>query len=172
MTVAFEIRKDPRTSATQEDMQAKFDFLISIREKLSETHNAIRQIRELRKQVEAILKRLEKEGNPGRIKEAGEALVKKATAIEEALYQTKNRSRQDPLNFPIRLNNRLSALAGLVGFGNDKPTDQAVAVRHELVSQIDVELAKLRTLLDDDLPAFNKLVHESATPAVILPASE
>ena len=55
------------------------------------------------------------------------------TKVEEALYQTKNRSPQDPLNFPIRLNDKLNALAGSAGgFGDARPTDQAVQVKDEL----------------------------------------
>ena len=90
------------------------------------------------------------------------------TDIEEELYQTKNRSSQDPLNFPIRLNNKLSALGSLVAIGDYKPTDQAYGVKKELTDAINVQLAKFKEVLDTDIPAFNKLVGQSSIPAVII----
>ncbi|MFQ5750721.1 MAG: WD40/YVTN/BNR-like repeat-containing protein [bacterium] len=166
--VSFAILKDPRSSSTQEDLQAQFDFLIAIRDKLSETHKSIKQIRDVRKQVKDITKKIQGQAGADKIKETGKALVQKITKIEEALYQTKNKSRQDPLNFPIRLNNKLAALASEASFGDFRPTDQAIAVKDELTAKIDAELTKLKTVLAEDLPAFNKLVYENAVPAVIV----
>ncbi len=88
----IEVRRDPRLSATPEDFQKQFAFLIKIRNKLTETHNGILQIREVRKQVEDLLKRLEGQPNSKNVIDAGRALDAKLTAIEEELYQTKNQS--------------------------------------------------------------------------------
>ncbi|MFQ5649326.1 MAG: WD40/YVTN/BNR-like repeat-containing protein [bacterium] len=167
-TVSFEILKDPRSTETPEDLQAQFDFLIAMRDKLTETHKGIKQIRTIRKQVNEMLERLKNRPGSEKIKEAGEALVAKITRIEETLYQTKNQSRQDPLNFPIRLNNKLSALASTSSFGDFRPTAQAIAVKEELTAAIDSELTKFHAVLSADLPAFNQLVHEQAIPAVIV----
>ncbi len=168
MTVPFEIKKDPRSSSTLEDLQAQFAFLIEIRDKLSETHRAIKRIRDVREQTQAITRRLGEREGSDEIKQAARALNEKLTAIEEALYQTKNQSRQDPLNFPIRLNNKLAALASTVAAGDYRPTDQAYAVKAELTAQIDAELARLDTVLTTDVPAFNELVRAKAIPAVIV----
>lgn len=169
MTVGFEIKQDPRSSSTHADLQAQLDFLIEVRDKLTETHKAIKQIREVRSQVNAITRRLpDDQAEKEQIEEAGKALVKKMTTIEEALYQTKNQSGQDPLNFPIRLNNKLAAVASTASAGDYRPTDQAMAVKDELTAGVDAELAKLRTLLETDLPAFNQMVRDAAVPAVIL----
>ncbi len=171
-TVSFELLKDPRSSATVADLQAQFDFLIAIRDKLSETHKSIKQIRDLRNQVKEITKRIKDHEGADTIKEAGKTLVKKITKIEEALYQTKNQSRQDPLNFPIRLNNKLAAVGGVASSGDFRPTDQAITVKNELTAQIDAELAKLQKVLAEDLPAFNQFVRENAVPAVIIETDE
>ncbi len=173
MSVNFDIVKDPRASATQADLQAQFDYLIALRDKLTETHDAINDIRDIRAQVNAVTERLP-DGYEGgdEIKEAAKAMLDRMKAVEEALYQTKNRSGQDPLNFPIRLNNRLSALAGVVAAGDNRPTDQAVAVYNELTGLIDAELATLSTILTTDLPAFNELVREKAVPAIVLEPDE
>jgi hypothetical protein len=95
-------------------------------------------------------------------------LNKKLTAIEEALYQTKNQSSQDPLNFPIRLNNKLAALGGVVGGVESAPTTQSYAVYDEVVGSIDAELAKLSQVMKTDVPAFNQLVRDQNIPAVVV----
>ena len=94
--------------------------------------------------------------------------MEKMTVIEETLYQTKNQSRQDPLNFPIRLNNKLAALTGVAGSGAWRPTAQAEAVRVELTQQIDAQLEKLDKLMSNDLPDFNNLVKQKSVDAIII----
>lgn len=171
-TVPFTIVKDPRSNASDADLLAQFDFLNGIRDKLSETHRGIKQIRDVRAQVNDILKRTKGQEGTAALAEAGKAMLAKLKAVEEALYQTKNQSNQDPLNFPIRLNNKLAAVAGTAAMGDYRPTDQAVAVRDELTAQIDAQLTTLRQVLATDLPAFNKLVAEAAIPAVIVKESD
>ena len=141
---------------------------MKIRDKLSETNNAITQIRDVRKQVEDLLKRMT--GQPGFkvVNDAGTALNKNLTAIEEALYQTKNQSNQDPLNYPIRLNNKLAALGGVVGSAEYAPTAQSYMVYDEVVGQIDAELVKLSKIMKTDVPAFNQLVKDQNVPAVVV----
>jgi hypothetical protein len=170
MTVPFAILKDPRATAAQADLAAQFDFLMGIRDKLVATHKAIKQIREVRKQVEDLNGRAKSLAGADTIKAFAKTMLGKMTKVEEALYQTKNQSSQDPLNFPIRLNNKLSALGTAAAYGDFRPTDQAVIIKNELTMAIDAELAKLAAILEADLPAFNKLVRESEVPAVIVEA--
>jgi photosystem II stability/assembly factor-like uncharacterized protein len=171
-TQSFEIKSDPRLTTSAADYAKQLELGLKIRDKLSETHNAIIQIRDVRKQVEDLLKRVTGQPNFKVINEAGTALNKKLTTIEEALYQTKNQSSQDPLNFPIRLNNKLAALGGVVGSAEAAPTAQSYAVYDEVVTQIDAELQKLGQLMRTDVPAFNQLVRDQNIPAVVVkPAS-
>ena len=103
------------------------------------------------------------------IKATAKSMLDDLTKVEEALYQTKNRSGQDPLNFPIRLNNnKLAAVGGVVSAGDYRPTDQAYTVRDELTAQIDEQLEKLAAVLAGDLPVFNRLVKDADIPAVSL----
>jgi len=172
-TQPLEIKPDPRVTATAADYTKQLELGLKIRDKLSETHNAIIQIREVRKQVEDLLKRLAGQPNFKVVNDAGTALNKNLTAIEETLYQTKNQSSQDPLNFPIRLNNKLAALGGVVGSAESAPTAQSYAVYDEVVAQIDAQLQKLAQLMRTDVPAFNQLVRDQNIPAVVVrpPAS-
>jgi len=166
LTQNFEIKADPRLTTTPADYAKQLELGLKIRDKLSETNNAIIQIRDVRKQVEDLLKRVGAQSKP--INDAGLALNKKLTAIEEALYQTKNQSSQDPLNFPIRLNNKLAALGGVVGGAESAPTTQSYAVYDEVVGSIDAELAKLSQVMKTDVPAFNQLVRDQNIPAVVV----
>jgi len=167
-TQNFEIKSDPRLTITAADYTKQTELGLKIRDKLSETHNAIIQIRDVRKQVEDLLKRLADQPNSKPVTDAGTALNKNLTTIEEALYQTKNQSNQDPLNFPIRLNNKLAALGGVVATAEAAPTSQSYAVYDELVAQIDAQLQKLAQLMRTDVPAFNQLVRDQNIPAVVV----
>ena len=168
LAAQFKLLKDPRSSATQEDLQAKFDFLIGIRNKLTETHKAIKNIRKIRKDINLVISKLDDCDECDSIKTAGREILNEITKIEEQLYQTKNRSNQDPLNFPIKLNNRLSSLATMNSFGDYKPTDQSVALRDELVKLIDAELNKFYSIEKDKIPQFNQMVLDAKIPPVEL----
>ena len=167
-TENFEIRRDPRIETSAADFAKQFDLLIKIRDKLTETHNAITQIRDVRKQVEEFVKRTGEQPAGKRVAEAGRALNARLTAIEEELYQTRNQSSQDPLNFPIRLNNKLAALGGVVASADTAPTDQSYALYDELTGKIDAQLQRFRQILTTDLQAFNQLVREQNIPAVVV----
>jgi photosystem II stability/assembly factor-like uncharacterized protein len=169
-TQPFEVKEDPRVEATPADLARQFELLIKIRDKLTETHDSITKIRDVRKQVEDLVKRVKDLPGAKAIEEAAKALNAKLTTVEEALYQTKNRSNQDPLNYPIRLNNKLASLAGVVGGADAAPTDQSYKIYDELVGQIDAELKKLDDIIKADLPAFNKLVRDQDVPAVFVKA--
>ncbi|MGH9932323.1 MAG: WD40/YVTN/BNR-like repeat-containing protein [Pyrinomonadaceae bacterium] len=162
----FEVKADPRLSTSATDYAKQLELGLKIRDKVTETHNAIIQIRDVRKQVDDLLKRVAGQPSYKAINDLATALRKDLTSVEESLYQTKNRSSQDPLNFPIRLNNKLAALAGVVQGADAAPTDQSYAVYDELVAQIDAQLAKLAQIMKTDVPAFNQLVRDQNVPAV------
>lgn len=165
-TVSVEVRKDPRVAATPADYQARYDLHARIRDKLTETHDAITRLRDAREQLKAVAERSKAAGKDTTVAGAANALVRKLTAAEEALYQTKNRSSQDPLNYPVRLNNKLSQLTGVVDAADAPPTDQAAAVYADVAARIDEQLAIVREALGPGLDAFNRLVREREVPAV------
>ena len=162
----FEVKADPRGRTSAAEYAKQLEFGLKIRDKVSETHNAIIQIRDVRKQVDDLLKRLAGQPSHKVINDAATALKKNLASVEESLYQTKNQSSQDPLNYPVRLNNKLAALAGVVSSADAAPTDQSYAVYDELVAQIDAQLAKLAQIMNTDVPAFNQLVRDQNIPAV------
>ncbi|HEX2271471.1 MAG TPA: hypothetical protein VHH35_18140, partial [Pyrinomonadaceae bacterium] len=168
LTQNFEIKPDPRLTTTAADYAKQTELGLKIRDKLSETHNGIIQIREVRRQVEDLLKRVAGQAQYKAVTDAGTALNKNLTAIEETLYQTKNQSNQDPLNYPIRLNNKLAALGGVVGSAEAAPNAQSYAVYDEVVTQIDAQLQKLAQVMKTDVAAFNQLMRDQNIPAVVV----
>lgn len=168
MTVPFEILKDPRIGSSIADLQARFDFVSEANATLTETHQSIKRIRDVREQVSDIDKRAASFDGAEDLKEAGKTLLEKMKEIEETLYQTKNQSRQDPLNFPIRLNNKLAAVKGTVQQGEFRPTDQQIGVKEELTEKIEIELEKLQELLETVLPEYNQIAKDLQLPAIFL----
>jgi hypothetical protein len=168
-TAPLEIKPDPRLKVTQADLQKQFDLLMKIHDKLGETDDAINQIRGLRAQINDIDKRLKDDPREKTISDAGKALDKKMTAVEEALIQTKAKSGEDVLNFPIRLNNQLAALGGVVASADSAPTQQSYEVYNMLSRQIDQQLAQWKNIVSSDVKGYNDLVRQQNVPALILP---
>ena len=166
LTETFTVKGDPRLTLSAADYAKQLDLSLKMRDKLTETHNAIIQIRDLKKQVDDLVKRVGPQSKP--IADTGNALIKKLTEVEETLYQTKNQSSQDPLNYPIRLNNKLAALLGVVSRGEAAPNDQSVEVYNDLAAKIDAQLMKLSQIVKTDVPAFNQVVKDQNIPAIVI----
>ncbi|MEM6814684.1 MAG: glycosyl hydrolase [Bacteroidota bacterium] len=161
----FKILADPRISTSQADYQAQFDFLIQIRDKLTETHEGIINIRKAKMQINDVLSKVE---DTNKLKEYGKDIITKMEEVEKTLYQTKNESNQDPLNFPIKLNNKLGHLASLSEIGNYRPTDSSIAFYNEIAIQIDEQLNLLNKLFNTQIVAFNQMIKDAEIDAVKL----
>ena len=152
-TEGFMIRMDPRISGvTEKDLQEQFDFAMKIRDKTSEANQAVIDIREIKKQLKDRVGKMRDRS----ISTAADSLTKKLSEVEEEIYQVRNQSNQDPLNFPIKLNNRLAALRRTVETGDARPTNASYQVFKELSSELDVQLAKFKHIRDAELSEFNK----------------
>ncbi len=163
----FEIYKDPRVTATQADLEAQFALRLKIRDKLSETHDAINMLRNIRRQVESWEQLTEKREDHEVILRLGGTVKEKLTAIEDELVQAKAKSRQDTLNFPAKLNAKLATLGAVIAGADAAPTRQAYELFDDLVARIDVQLRKLQEVIDVDVAAFNSLMRESDIPSLI-----
>jgi photosystem II stability/assembly factor-like uncharacterized protein len=148
-TFPFTVSIDPNLKGvTEADLKETFDLAMKIRDRESANNEAVIQIRKIKKQIEDGLK----SNNDATIASSAKDFASKLTAIEEELYQTKNRSGQDPLNFPIKLGNRISAVRRSLETGDAKPTAGVYKVFGELSKDLDVQLGKLNSLLNGDLP--------------------
>jgi photosystem II stability/assembly factor-like uncharacterized protein len=159
---SFQVMKDPRLSTTPQDFARQLELGLQIRDKLSAANEGVITIRDVRKQLDGYIERVKDQ----KVIDAAKALSKKLTEVEEALYQTKNRASEDPLNFPIKLNNKLAALGSALAMSDSAPTTQESMVYEGLASQVNAELRKLDQLLGSDLAAFNKLVRDENVPAI------
>ena len=155
------MKKDPRLATTPEEYARQLTLSLQIRDKLSETNAGVIRIREARKQLENYTKSDNK-----RVAEAASGLIQKLTAVEEELYQTKNRSSQDPLNYPIKLNNKLADVLGVVSSSDYQPTQQSYMVYEDLATRVNAQLKTMSGLLTSDLASFNRLVHDANIPAI------
>ncbi len=155
LTTPFTIVADPRAEASLEEMQQQFDFMESVNATVDKAHQSIKKIRKIREQLTAFEAQYKDDERVKELLEKAKSMREQLTEVEEALYQTKNRSRQDPLNFPIKLTNKLGHLASLVAIDDFAPTDQDVEVKDELTQQIEKQLATFDKVMDEEVAAFN-----------------
>jgi hypothetical protein len=166
LTQPFEIVKDPRVPATQEDFQAQYELLLKIRDTLSSAHEAVNQIRDLRGQIEFWEGRARGRDGAERIAEAATSLKAKLKAIEDELIESRLKVPKDPLHYPIKLNNKLAALSATVVASDDRPTAQSSEVFDKLSDEVHEQLDLLAELGDAEIPRFQRLVTESGVPLV------
>lgn len=152
---SFTIVADPRAESNLADMQRQFDFIIDVNKTMDNAHKSIKKIRKIRDQLSAFETQYKGNDSVKDLLEKTKTLKEDFTKIEEALYQTQNKSGQDPLNFPIRLTNKLGHLNALVGLGDFPPTDQDIAVKNELTQKINEQLNAFNKLVSDEISAFN-----------------
>jgi photosystem II stability/assembly factor-like uncharacterized protein len=152
----FTILADPRSESTSVQMQQQFEFIKSINKTMDEAHKSIKKIKKINKQLTAFEKQYKGNNEVKDLLEKAKKLKEQFSEIEKALYQTKNRSGQDPLNFPIKLTNKLGHLNSLVSMGDFAPTEQDIAVKNELTQKIESQLILFNTLVTDQISEFNK----------------
>jgi hypothetical protein len=165
-TQTFQVLRDPRGSATPADLDAQYALLLQIRDRTNQANNAVRTIRNVRAQL---ADRRGKAGARGAtLEKLAATLETQLVAAEQEIYQVRNRSGQDPLNYPIKLNNQIAALSGVVGSAEAKPTAQSLEVFQLLSEQLGVQLGRMNDGLGGGLAAVNaelaKLGLERITP--------
>ncbi|MFS8083248.1 MAG: WD40/YVTN/BNR-like repeat-containing protein [Ginsengibacter sp.] len=159
------IKANPNFKETQQEYEDQFNYLITVRDKFSEIQDAIKNIRDIRGQINDFMQR------PGsdsvkEIKTLTDSINHRITRIEEALYQTKAKSGQDLLNYPIRLNDQISGLYDYAASGNYAPTAQVKEGYKYLADKADLELDRLKTVFTEDVPRLNELIKKSQLPVI------
>ena len=167
----FRIVKDPRLPNTKEDYQKQFDFLISVRDKVSEAHQAIRDIRSTRKDLHYLKSKINGDEALQEITEMANDLDQEMSVIENNIHMTKNQSYQDPLNYGIRINNRLAFLMADQQRGDYPPTDQAVEFKGEVEKELDKELQDLKILLKERIEKINSIIDDKGLEMLKLDSS-
>jgi photosystem II stability/assembly factor-like uncharacterized protein len=152
MTQPLRIRKHPQRSVSDSDLREQFDLAMRIRDKVSEANNAVIQLRSLKQQIG---ERLSKSTDAG-LKSSADRLTAGLSAIEEAIYQVRNQSNQDPLNFPIKINNRIASLLRVVNTGDGKPIGNAAPIFADLSTELKTQTDRLQEVLLGDVRSFNE----------------
>jgi hypothetical protein len=163
--VPFVIKPNPNYAITEADYDAQLAFLLQVRDKFNQVQNSIKDIRTVRGQITDFTSRIEGE-NTKEIKKMADSIQKQLTSIEEALYQTKSKSGQDVLNFPIRINDKLAGLYGVAASGQNAPSKQAREAYADLAGQADVQIDKLKKVISTDVATLNKMINEKQLPVI------
>ncbi|SPE41272.1 conserved exported hypothetical protein [Candidatus Sulfopaludibacter sp. SbA3] len=163
MTQQFEVQKDPRLdNVTIADLSEQFTLAMKINNDVTGANEIVILVRELKRQMDAALKA----NQDAALKTTLDQFRDKLSVIEEDVYQVRNRSGQDPLNFPIKLNNKIAALGSTVQHGDGKPTASSYEVYDLLHKRLLEEQAKLDALLKSDLPGANRALTDRKLPAL------
>ena len=145
------VRKHPLRNTPDADLQQQLTLALQIRDKASEANNAVIRIRRIKDEVKDRLTK----SQDAQLKAAGERLTKSLSAVEEDIYQVRNQSGQDPLNFPIKTNNRIASLLGMTLRGEGKPTANIYPIFEDLKKELKAETDRLDEVLTADMAAFN-----------------
>ena len=168
--VPFVIKGDPNYTLTEADYDAQVDFLLQVQHKFNDVQKAILNIRDLRTQLKDLAGRIDSTQKP--IKKLADSLTRQLTHVEEALDQTKAKSGQDVLNYPIRINDKLSGLYGVASGGNAPPSKQFREVYATLAAAADVQLDKLKSIVQTGLPELNALIYAQKIPVIAVKDKE
>ncbi len=151
----FSIIADPRSESSLNDLKMQFEFIQDINKTIDEAHKSIKKIRKITVDLEKFQEQYKDDERVNELVEKAKFMIEEFSKIENVLYQIKNKSGQDPLNFPIKLTNKLGHLNSLVKMGDFAPTDQDIIVKNELSEAILKQLVNFNKLIDNDIKVFN-----------------
>ncbi len=164
---SFEVLKDPRLAATQDDLEARLALHLKVRDKLSETHDAINTLRNVRRQIDDWLKWTKEQPVHESLERLARSIKEQLKPIEDELIQSKAKTRQDTMNHPAMLNGKLAGLEFVISSAQAAPTRQTYELFEDLSQRIDVQIERLHKVIDGDVAAFNSLLQEQSVPGVI-----
>jgi hypothetical protein len=170
--VSFTIKGDPNYKATQSEYEEQFDFLITVRDKFSEVIKALQNIKDLRRQMTEFREKWTVDSINKDVIAMMDSIGKKMTEVEEALHQTKAKSSQDVLNYPIRLDDKLSNIYGNAAAGYGVLSKQSKEAYAAIGGQIDGQLNKLKNIVEVDIVKLNKMIREKTLPVIGLKKEE
>ncbi len=152
-TQPFAVLKHPLRPISDADLQFQWDLASRIRDKVNEANLAVIRIRRLKTDIAERIK-----DAPAEVRTAGEQLTRALVSVEEEVYQVKNQSGQDPLNFPIKTNNRLASLLRVAVSGEGRPTGNVEPIFNDLIAELKAETDRLEKTISDQLPPFNNML--------------
>ena len=161
----FEIVKDPRVKISQADYQDQLEFLINVRDEVSRANQKIIDIRNIKNNMTFIR---DKSSNNLELQELINKYLTDISEIENNIHMTKNQSRQDPLNYGIRINNRIAFLLADSQRGDYPPTDQSKEFFIQIKKELDTEILKLDALIDKHSQKIENYLKENKIELISL----
>jgi hypothetical protein len=165
------VQRDPRSQATDADLVEQFNFLMRIRDTVSAANKAVRTVRNARYQVDSLRKVL-KDDNLAKFEKEANVMMDSTSETEAEIYQVRNEAGEDPLNFPVRTNNQIGALAGFVQSSSRRPPPQAYDVWNTLAPQLAAELKRLDGQWKVMLPRVNAVLKSLGLQPIVLSPDE
>jgi len=155
-TQAFAIKREPKLlkDVTDQDLREQFDLAMNIRNKTTQANETVLLARGIKAQIQDRKGKLD--AKAASVTKALDDFEQALSAIEGEIYQVKLQSSQDPLNFPIKLNNKIAALQGVVESADVRPTEQAYSVFRTLSNALDAQLGKLDAAVKAKMPPVNQ----------------
>jgi len=165
-SVSFNVINDPNSKATVEDYQLQHAFLIEVRDKFNATQNAIKDMQALQAQMDAYVAKLDTIA-PQQLKDSVASLNKQIKAIIDVLYESRNKSNQDMLNYGIKLNDKIAGVYNAASYGNFRPSNNQREVFKDLSKQVDEQLAKYQQIKSIQIDAMNKMITNLQLPVIV-----
>ena len=166
----FEIKKDQRVEATVDNIAESVKFQLRVRDKLSETHKAVNDLRTIRKQVTDYLSNVQDSTFKRDMETISKPMLEKLQGVEDELIQHKAKAFQDLLALPIKLNDKIAGLGSVAASADAKPTSQVQEAYEDLSKQVDAQLTKLAKVISEDIPKFNQKAESFKTSVIKLNA--
>jgi photosystem II stability/assembly factor-like uncharacterized protein len=163
-----EIKLDPRVTVSEADLKEQFDLHQKVNKKVDDAHVAINQIRKIRTQINGYIETVKDTIVVNQMKKMTKLTLENLEKVEATLMQPKAKAPQDVLAFPIQLNDKMAGLGSNISSSESKPTRNAYLVYEDLAAKIDIEIKKLKDIINKDVKEFNAFVFKQQIPAIIL----
>ena len=164
----IEILKDPRLNQPDADLKEAFDFVQNVNKAVSDCHKGINQLKKIRTQINGYVDAIKDTTVASKFKKTVKPIIADLDDIESNLMQPKAKAGQDVLAFPVMLNDKMAGVGSGVAQSDTKPTKSSYEVYNDLLKRITVQLNKLKVIVDEKVPAFNKMVAEQNIPAIVI----
>jgi hypothetical protein len=158
---SFAVLKHPLRPVPDADLQFQWELASRIRDKVNEANLAVIRIRRIKTDIADRIK-----DAPSEVRSAGEQLARALSLVEEDIYQVRNQSGQDPLNFPIKTNNRLASLLRVAVSGEGRPTGNVEPIFNDLIAELKAETDRLEKTISEQLPPFNSMLQRIKKTAI------
>lgn len=164
----FSIQKNPTLSVSDADYAEQRELSKKVTQKLSETHQTINDLRQIRKQINAYTATVEDTSQLTSLKKTTKPLLERLDKVESTLIQHKAKAFQELLNYPVCLNNQLASINSAINMADSRPTAQMYTAFDDISQAIDVQIAAFKKIIDTDIPALNQQIQEFAVPTIRL----